>query len=114
MIFYDIMLIGVVVLFDACALWLTVKVFKGHNQMSELEAAIVGFVFITCAITLSFYAAVIVTQSSQSHMKPEYKDEYTYKVPDRPRTKRLRHPHGKLMESPTMTFGDGHHKMWKM
>lgn len=62
MIFYDMMLIGAVVLFDICALWLTVKAFKGPNRMSELETAVVTFIFISCAITLSFYAAVSVLQ----------------------------------------------------
>lgn len=64
MIFYDIILIALII--NACVLWLTVRVFKVPSRLSELEAAVIGFVFILNAIILSFYTAVSVIQTSQT------------------------------------------------
>lgn len=103
MILFDIVLTVLTVLFDICALWLAIRAFSDPCGMSELQSAVVGFVFVFLAIILSYNTTVRITQSSQP---PSITQSSHFK--------QLYHGDGIPFQSPSRTFGDGHAKMWRM
>lgn len=56
MIYYNISIIILIVVFDLTILAMVWQVMKGPNKLSELKAAVCSFALIACGVVMTFTA----------------------------------------------------------